>query len=484
MTDTAGFIGIDIGTGSVKALLVGSGGRIVDSYGADYPTHHPAPGAAEQDPADWTGAVFSALEQFSNRLDSFFVAGIGITSQVNTHVFCDAHGRALAPAITWRDTRPGAPLEGQMTDDEKIAALGAPIPFDASHALSRLAWVEQEQPDVFARTVSVFAPKDFVIHALTGARVADPIASIGLVGPDHQYAEAVLDLVPRARGLLPPLRDPLAIAGHVRAGLPFEGTPVSTGTMDAWASMFGLGVAQNDQAMYLSGTSEVLGLISPTRTGAPGVVTFPDWRGITFHAAPTQSGGASLLWAARLLGVDPGAIGALAAQAKMTAASPLFLPHLAGERAPIWDPSARGVLAGLGADHGPEDIAFAVLEGVAFSARLALEAIERSADTTIDTLAYGGGGARSDVWGQIRATVLGRGLSHVETDAPGALGAAVLAGVSAGRLDDLATATTQMVRPGQTFEPDRGLTDLALERYSRFKDVYHAMAPINPRWSC
>ena len=376
-------IGIDIGTTSVKAVMVGSSGVLLDSFGASHPMDRPASGAAQQDPAGWMTLVDAALARFATHAEAKSVAAVGITSQVNTHVFCDAALNPLHPAITWQDTRAAKDaetLDGQIDDDAKIAALGAPIPIDASHALSRMAWMARTQPDVWAKTAHVMAPKDYAIARLTGEISADPLASIGLAGMDLRYADAVLELVPEAARFLPTLRDPLDVAGRMKTGGPFAGVPVAVGTMDAWTAMFGLGVAEEGQAMYLSGTSEVMGLISQKRAGTLGVVTFPDWRGITLHAAPTQSGGASLVWLSRLLGRDVKALGDLAEKATIRADSPLFLPHLEGERAPLWDPKSRGGFAGLASASGPEELVASVMEGVAFSARLALEALELSGE--------------------------------------------------------------------------------------------------------
>ncbi len=469
-------IGIDIGTTAVKAVLADLSGTRLSSYAARYPTHRPAPGQVEQDPADWMAHVQAALAQFAAM--GVRVQGLGITSQVNTHVFCDRDLAPLAPAIVWQDVRAaadGAALDAQITADAKIAALGAAIPIDASHALARMAWVAAQRPDVWAQTAYVLAPKDYVIARLTGAVAADPLASVGLVGTDLRYASAIVGLFPQARAVLPALRDPLEIAGALLDG-PFKGVPVVTGTMDAWAAMFGVGVAQNGQAMNLSGTSEVLGLISPVRLPEPGVITFPDWRGITLHAGPTQSGGASLEWLGRIIGRSP------AEMAEMASAilpdTPLFLPHLAGERAPLWDAQARGVFAGLSAAHGPADMVTAVMEGVAFSARLALEALERAGGLRPVEIRAGGGGTASDVWCQIRADAFGRPVLRMQAQDAGAVGAMVLAGVGCGLLPDLSAAAARLVPVDRRFAPGPGAA-LANRRYAIWRAVYAQIRGVN-----
>mgnify|MGYP001605438708 CR=1 FL=1 len=478
------FIGIDVGTSSVKAVMGATGGARLDAYSGHHDTIRPAPGAAEQDPQAWMHHVEAALHRFAAHPLSSDVVAIGITSQVNTHLPVDATGTPLHPALTWQDTRAApqaARLEARIDTEAKTRALGAPIPIDASHALARMAWFADTLPDTWARTAHLMLPKDHVIARLTGEVVADPLSSVGLVGTDLRYADAILSLIDPAARLLPPLRDPLEVVGPVREGLPFAGVPVANGTMDAWASMFGLGVAADGEAMYLSGTSEVLGLISSDRPGAQGIITFPDWRGITLHAGPTQSGGASLSWVAQLLGRPVGDVSALAEAAPITAASPLFLPHLEGERAPLWDAASRGAFAGLRSSTGPAELVASVMEGVAFAARLAIEAIEDSGARRITALRHGGGGARSDAWCRIRANALGRRLDRVAAPEAGAMGALVMAGVASGEMPDLAQAASELVVTDRSFEPDPDAAMLADDRFAAFRDLYAGMKPVTDR---
>lgn len=478
------FIGIDVGTSSVKAVMGGLDGEQLDSFSAGHETQRPKPGAAEQDPDLWLNQVNAALSQFAQHRRAGDVVAIGVTSQVNTHIFCNEELEPLRPALTWQDTRPGeeaAQLDARISQDEKIAALGAPIPIDASHALSRMAWVAAHEPENWEKTTHVLLPKDWVIARLTGEVRADPISSIGLVGEDHSYADPVLNLFPRAEGVLPSLTDPLSVVGTIRNGQPFAGVPVCSGTMDAWASMFGLGVASEMDAMYLSGTSEVLGLISAKGTGAPGIITFPSWRGIRLHAGPTQSGGSSLNWASNLLGHDINALLKLVENVEIRTESPLFLPHLEGERAPLWDPNARGAFAGLAGASGPADIVASVMEGVAFSARLAIEAIEESGAQTIHQMRHGGGGSQADIWCQIRANVLCRPLERVTAHEAGAMGAMVMAGAASGAVESLQQAAQLLVTSDRLFEPDLQHKNLFDDRFAAYRELYSQLVPIHQK---
>lgn len=452
-------------------------GRRVASFAAPYPTRRPAAGRVEQDPEDWLRLVRAALEQFAPHGAA---AALCLTSQVNTHVFADADLTVLHPAIVWQDGRAaeaGAALDRGITVEDKIAWLGAPIPVDASHALARMAWMQAAHPEIWARTAHVLLPRDWVLARLTGVRVTDPISAVGLVTPGFDYADGLIAHLAGAGGRLVPLADPLAVVGHVGRDWPFAGTPVVLGVMDAWASLFGLGVAREGEGFYLSGTSEVLGILSGAVMPQAGIIVFPEWRGMRLHAAPTQSGGAALDWVARITGRG---VEEVAGSVPVPAADgPLFLPHLQGERAPIWDAAARGAFAGITGRHGPDDLAAAVMEGVAFSARLAFEALEQSAGVRPALLRAGGGGFASDAWAQMRADVLGRPVARVAGRDPGAMGAAVMAGVGCGIMPDLAAATERLVSVDRVFHPRTEASARADARFALWREMYAALRPIS-----
>lgn len=478
-------IGIDVGTTSTKATLIDQNGVQLASFSRPHPTSRLTPGMAEQDPQDWMDGVLGALGQFSGAVDPARVLGIGLTSQVNSHVFVDAKGEAVRAGITWQDTRAAgdaAKLDAQVTAEQKTAWFGGPVPIDASHALSRMAFVARTEPQNWAATRHVLLPKDFVALKLTGAVSSDPVAAVGLVSASGAYVGELLDLLPGSAERLPPLFPFHHITGRVRAGLPFAGLPVTVGAMDAWAGMFGCGVVEDGDAMYQSGTSEIPGVISSKVVPTPGVILFPPYEGMRMHAAPTQSGGAALAWLSTLLGRSPQELSDLAGSCVPSADLPYFLPHLAGERAPIWDSASRGTFARLDANAGPAQISRSVMEGVALSVRWAFEALSQSAGAKIEVANIGGGGSRSDVWCQIRADVLGMTLKRTVVPDAAALGAAILAGVGSGAFEALAPAVRQLVRFERSFEPDVRLAALYAERFERFRSLYETLKPFNAQF--
>jgi xylulokinase len=477
-------VGIDVGTSAVKAILIDAAGNRIADFARPVAMSRPSPGHAEQNPTDWTDGVLAALAEFVSRHDLSGLAGIGITSQVNTHVFTGSDGTALGPAITWQDTRcaaDGAALASRVSAAQLTAWFGAPIPIDASHALSRMAYIARVRPDIYAKTRHVLLPKDYCVMQLTGAVASDAISAVRLARR-RGYIDELLDLVPRSREMLPPLQSFHHVAGRVREGMPCAGTPVVVGAMDAWAGMFGSGVLDDGDAMYQSGTSEILGIISSAVSATPGVVVFPPYEDIVLHAAPTQSGGAALQWLSDMLGRTPAQVSVLAAESEPGEAVPLFLPHLEGERAPIWDASSRGAFARIDSAAGAAEMARSVMEGVAFSARWAFEALQKSSTRTVSLANISGGGSRSDTWCQIRADALGFALQRTVVPDAATLGAAILAGLGGGTMSSMRDAVRQLVRFDRTFEPRPAHRAYYDEKFGHFQALYDALRPINARY--
>ncbi|MCB1516597.1 MAG: hypothetical protein KDJ19_03130 [Hyphomicrobiaceae bacterium] len=474
-------IGIDVGTTAVKAVLIDESGNRLADFARSHTMRRPEPQAAEQDPADWMQSVLDALGEFAAGHDLSDLVGIGICSQVNTHVFVDDEGAPLRPAITWQDGRPApdaAKIDARVSGEQKEDWFGGPVPIDASNALARIAFIARTEPEAFAKTRHVLLPKDYCVLQLTCEVASDPVAAVGLTNRSG-YVAPLLDLVPNAADMLPPLFGFTHIAGHVRQGLPCAGAPVVVGAMDAWGGMFGVGVVEDGDAMLQSGTSEIPGIVSSTVNPTPGVVLFPEYEGIIMHAAPTQAGGASVAWFANLIGQTPAGVSGLAANSKPSLAIPLFLPHLQGERAPIWDARSRGVFARIDGRAGAPEMARAVLEGVALSDHWAFGALQASAGINLEVANIGGGGAQSDVWSQIKADALGFALRRVSVRDSAALGAAILAGVGCGAMSSLTEAVQQLIQFDRVFEPDTKHRAYYDDKFGKYQELYESLKPFN-----
>ena len=472
------FLGIDVGTTAIKGALFEADGRLVAHAAKPYPTSRPSPGIVEQNPSHWVDGVQAILETLTAEGRGARVAAIGICSQVNTDVFVDADGKALGPAISWQDNRAAAEaikLDAGVTLEDRMAWFGAPLPIGASHVLARMSWMQNERPEIFAATRAVLTPKDFCLQALTGETVSDPMSNFFVVGLDLAYVEPLISRVFGAREKLPALRGFTDVIGET--ALAGRQIPVVAGTMDAWSGLFGAGVKQAGQGVYMSGTSEIIANVSAKRIGAPGIVTFPSAQGFTVNAGPTQAGGDSLQWFADLVGTEVAGALVLAEQADRDGRPILFLPQLEGERAPLWDAELKGAFLGLDRRATAPELALGVLEGVALSARMLCEACDAAAGDAPDRLFLAGGGARSDLWAQIRADCLGRPLDRVAHLDVGCLGAAIMAAVGVGAYGSLPEAISAMTRVERSFEPDPRRRARYEAMYEAYKGAIPALKP-------
>jgi xylulokinase len=336
---------------------------------------------------------------------------------------------------------------------------------------------------VIERTRAALDTKDWVNFRLTGQRGSDPWSAKGLANmrtgqPIAAWRE-LLDVDP---SIAPPTRSAATACGLVTEesaallGVP-AGIPVATGWTDGGCAMLGTGCFAAEATAYdVAGTSEVIGTVVPRPCedrrfqNAPG--PDPSW---TLLMGPTQTSGAAVLWAARLLGVEPPEIAALASAARPGADGLVFLPYLEGERAPIWDPAARGVFFGLSTAHGRPEMARAVLEGVAFAVRHVLETFEDATGRPLRALRVCGGGAREPLWNQIKADLTGRPVQTLATPETASVGAAMLGGVAAGLLANLDAAAAALVRLGSTYQPRADLGQTYNAGYRTYAALYPAL---------
>jgi xylulokinase len=474
-------LGIDVGTTSIKAGVVDEAGRVVAEFVQSYPTVRNGQNIAEQNPDDWVRLISDAMASLAD----FRISAIGLTSQVNTHVFVDQGGTALMPAILWQDGRAGveaAALDARVSVDQKQAWWGAPMPIDASHACSRMAWVARHRPDVWENTRWVMLPKDYCLLKLTGEATTDPISNIGLVDNNRDYISEVFDLVPGADARKVPLSPICDVVGTVRQG-PFAGVPVVSGTMDAWSGLVGAGGAKEGSTVYLSGTSEIIGISSQRVIPTPGAIVFPASDDIRLHAAPTQSGGDAKMWFAEANRLSLDQMTQLVSGSERTAATPLFLPQLQGERAPLWDADLRAAFLGVGRQTSQQDFARAVYEGVAMAARMALETLQSSAGVKSDSIACGGGGFQSNPWNQIRADILGVELRCLAAKEPGVLGAATMAAIGIGHFSGFAEAYDALAVFDRTYVPDAASHVRFSELYGLYREAIAVNADLGKRIS-
>ncbi|WP_447644921.1 xylulokinase [Nocardioides zeae] len=477
------YVGIDIGSTTTKAIAFAADGSPLASGSAGYEISRPAPDHAEQEGQDWIDAVDACVARLAAQVDLAPVRAIGVTSQVDTHVPVDAELRPLRPALLWQDVRTAATAESlneRLGPEGRLAGWGDERPIDASNPVPRALWLAEHEPDVWAATRWLLLPKDLVVGWLTGAPSADPLGSFKVVGPDGRYVAGVAH-APGLAERLAPLASPEAPAGGtVRAwhGIA-AGTVVATGTMDAFGNVLGSGLHEVGHTMATIGTSVIVAALGADGTPAPGVVAFAPFRSRHVHAGPTQSGGESLRWWARLSGHTVEDVVAAAATAVPGCGGVVFAPHLMGERAPLWDDHVRAWFTGLSSSTTFADLSRAVLEGVAYSLRELLEAVE-VATPRAGSLTMSGGGSRSELWCQIVADVTGRVVRRSREADTAVVGAATLA-ASAVTGDDPWRAAASLSQVDRVFEPDPGVTATYDALFTLYRQTYAALGPVHDR---
>ena len=470
--------GFDVGTTAVKGVYFDAlDGRVVASAWWDYELSRPLEGHAEQDPQDWLVGLSACRERLAAAAPGTQIDAIGVCSQVNTHVFVDGALSPVHAAISWQDQRcvdAAAELD-RRAGEGKDRIFGGPFAIDASYALSRALWMQQNDPEAWAATRWILSPKDYCVARLTGAVGSDRVSPVGLVGADGEYLAGAMALVDGAAGRFPPLDEFDAIAGHTDGSFGFApGLPVCIGTMDAWSSIYGSGVVRPGQGVEISGTSEIVGLMSARPGSAAGVISFPPVRNRFLHAGGTQAGGDALRWIADLLGLT--VADALSTAAAVDPQALVFLPHLAGERAPLWNADARAVFLGMTSNTAPGHLVRAVLEGVAHAARHLRESCEQAAGFRATTLRLSGGGAASELWNQIRADAHRCVLEQVASTMTGCVGAALMSGVAAGVTSDLESWAAGVVIVAGEFVPDPAGADRLDGLHAVYRSTYVSLA--------
>lgn len=474
-------MGIDIGTTSVKVGAFTPDGTPRARYATAYPVARPRPGRVEQDPMDWWRCCVAGIRAVTTDLPAVAVRSIAVVGQVNTHLLVDEQLRPLAPAVVWQDQRCAeiaTELDNRFTTAEKERLWGAPLKLDASFTGSRAAWFTRHLPEVWQRARWVLAPKDFVAALLTGEVATDGRTAGRLADrTGARYLAEAVGLVDGLAERLPPIADEQAVLGRVRdPDLGVGAPPVAVGSTDTFGDVYGTAVTRAGRAMVACGTSLVVTAASPRSVPTRGVATFAPRDGLYIHGGPTQAAGDALRWWGEVCARPVEEVLAGAARARPGAGGIVFTPHLAGERAPLWDARLRGTFLGLDAGTTQEDMSRAVLEGVAMSARQLLTAVGTAADTTLDPVMITGGGARSDLWAQTHADVLSRPVHRVRAPDSAVLGAALLGAVAAAVHPDVVTAAEAAVAVERVFIPDPAATARLEGLYEIYTDVPRALA--------
>ena len=491
-------LGLDLGTSAVKVGLFDTEGNALRRARRPYPLYTPRPGWSEQEPEEWWSAVCDALRETLVEVDAGRVAAVGLSGQAPSQVLVASDGAPLGRAIVWSDRRATAEadwLAERVTPEQARDWTGCAFITGASLPPARLLWLKAHRPDDWACCTAVVQPKDFIACQLTGQVATDVNSAFCLHNPQtSQYAADLLALLGVEPEKMPPVLEPTAVVGRVTpeaasaTGL-LAGVPVITGTIDAWCDIIGCGAVAPGCAVDVTGTSEVVALITEQPLDGDGIASAPLAAGRYWIGGPMQAGGAALLWLSRCFyGQEQPDFELMEAEASAVAPGAeglLFLPYLQGERAPVWDPQARGAFVGLTDRHVRAHCARAVYEGVAFAVRDLLERCRAAGAGKPcpypEMLRVSGGGSASAFWNQVKADITGLPVQRVAVTDAACLGAAMLAAVGVGFFQNLEETAKAMVQVGEVFDPVPAHVSRYDELFAVWRSLYPALRPIFPR---
>jgi xylulokinase len=498
------FLGIDVGTGGTRALLMDEAGRVAASGTEEHePFASPQPGWAEQDPRDWWRAcglaVKKALQKSAIRAEE--IACIGFSGQMHGAVLLDAEGEVVRPALIWCDQRTEKQSRelSEKFGAERLIQLTCNPPL-TNFTLTKILWVRENEPRLWSRVRHIMLPKDYVRFRLTGDRAIDLADASGTLLLDvakRAWSAEVLSGTSIEKTFLPTLYESPEVCGKLNAkgaaatGLKI-GTPVVAGAGDQAAGAVGMGIVRAGVVSATIGTSGVVF----AATDRPALD--PRGRLHTFcHAIPgrwhvmgvTQAAGLSLRWFRDTFGLgntalsnsdrDPyESLSEEAAGAPPGAEGLFWAPYLMGERTPHLDPSARGALVGITPSHHRAHVLRAILEGVAFSLKDSFSIFEEM-KVPVTQVRLGGGGARSLLWRQIQADVYAHEVELVATEEGAAYGAAILAAVGARHFASVDEACDAVVHVATRVAPNPASSALLQKNYAIFRRLYPALRSLH-----
>jgi xylulokinase len=482
-------IGIDVSTTATKALLCDEHGHVTAVAATEYGFDAPHPLWSEQDPALWWNGTVESVRNLlaQSGVDTGDILGVGLTGQMHGLVLLDGDGNVLRPSILWNDQRTAAQCDEmrdrvgrerliQITGNDALTGFTAP----------KILWVAENEPDLYARVRHILLPKDYIRYRLSDIFATDRAGAAGTSLLDlkrRDWSPDVLEALGINADYLPPTHEGPAITGRISAvaaaatGLR-EGTPIMAGGGDQAAQSVGVGAVQEGIVALTLGTSGVVF----ASTDQPFIE--PEGRLHAFcHAVPDRwhlmgvmlSAAGSLRWYRDTLapGLDYDTLLEPAGAIAPGAEGLLFLPYLTGERTPHPDPLARGAFIGLTVRHTMAHMTRAVLEGVAFGLRDGFELMKGAGLSNVNQVRVSGGGARSAIWRQILADVLGNELVTINTTEGAAYGAALLAGVGAGIWSDVDAACATAIRITGHTTPQSD----AVQHYDRVYAQYRQLYP-------
>ncbi|MFG6393378.1 MAG: xylulokinase [Lachnospiraceae bacterium] len=482
------YIGIDLGTSSVKLLLMDGNGKVKNTVSREYPLYFPHNGWSEQEPEDWYRETISGLKELLEGFDGNEVAGISFGGQMHGLVILDSNDQVIRPAILWNDGR--TKEENNYLNNgigmETLSKYTANISFTGFTA-PKILWVKKNEPENFAKIKKIMLPKDYLAYRLTGVHCTDVSDASGMLllnVEKREWSKEMCDICGISGEMLPKLYESYECVGTVLPEISAQlglgnNVKVAAGAGDNAAAAVSTGTVGNGNCNISLGTSGTV-FIALQKFGVDknnALHSFCDANG-AYHLMGCMLSAASCnkWWIEEILGSND-YDGEREKIVKLGENHVYYLPYLMGERSPYNDPDARATFIGMTMDTTREDMTQAVLEGVAFALRDCLE-VAKSLDIQIERTKICGGGAKSPLWKKIIANVLNIKLDILEAEEGPSLGAAMLAAVACGEYQNVEDAVSKIVKTTSTIEPDAALVEKYETRYQQYRNIYPACKPL------
>lgn len=482
------YIGIDLGTSSVKLLLMNSNGEIQNIVSKEYPLYFPHPGWSEQNPEDWYAQTIAGIKELLQDVDKSQVAGISFGGQMHGLVILDKENQVIRPAILWNDGRTYEECDylNNVIGREKLSEYTANISFTGFTA-PKLLWVKNKEPENFARIEKIMLPKDYIAYKLTGVHCTDVSDASGMLLFDvknRRWSQEMCDICGIQMSQLPTCYESYEQVGYIlpeiadALELPHN-VVVAAGAGDNAAAAVGTGTVGDNMCNISLGTSGTI-FISSHQFGVDKYNALHSFAHADGHyhlmGCMLSAASCNKWWMDDIIGT-----GDYAAEQqeinKLGENHVYFLPYLMGERSPHNDTNARGNFIGMTMDTTRTDMTQAVLEGVAFALRDSLE-VAKSLGIQLERTKICGGGAKSSLWKRIIANVLNLKVDVIASEEGPAMGGAMLAAVACGEYADVEEIAGKLVEVVDTVEPEPELVAKYEERYQKFKKIYPACKPL------
>lgn len=481
------YIGIDLGTSSVKLLMMNEKGEIRKTLSREYPISFPRPGWSEQNPEDWFRQVKLGLIELTADLDKSQVAGISFGGQMHGLVTLDDKDQVIRPAILWNDGRSQEETEylNTVIGKEKLSSYTANIAF-AGFTAPKILWMKNNEPENFRRIAKIMLPKDYLAYMLSGTFSTDLSDASGMLLLDvknRRWSKEMIEICGIKEEMLPKLFESYEVVGTLKPelaeelGLP-ETVRVIAGAGDNAAAAVGTGTVGDGQCMISLGTSGTV-FISSEKFGVDrfnSIHSFCHADG-NYHLMGCMLSAASCnkWWNEEILRTKD-----YAKEQEEIMDSDLgrndvfYLPYLMGERSPHNDPSAKGAFIGMRMDTSRREMTQAVLEGVAFGLRDSLE-VARSLGVPVTRSKISGGGAKSPLWKKILADVMNISIEEPAIEEGPSMGGAILAAVGCGEYTCVEEAAASIVRITGSVDPDPSAVARYEEKYQKWRKYYPAL---------